>query len=330
MTALKKLDEQVVVVTGATSGIGLAIVREAVKRGAKVVMTARNEEDLARIASEINLAGGFALPVAADVADPHAVDRVRDAALARFGTIDTWINNAGVSIFGKLRDVDLVEARRLFDVNLWGVVHGSRAAMSVMREKGGAIINIGSVLSDRVVPIQGMVAASKHAVKAYTDALRIEAAMEGLPVVVTLVKPNAVDTPYSEHAREIGGAKWKTEGPLYAPELVAEVVLFCAEHPRRNVTVGGGGKIFRAFDNAVGEEKAAPLSQRRPELFGDSLFAPPLVEGKVHGRQKGLVTRHSVATTLELHPLASTVALAGAGLIAAAAVMLWARASSGG
>jgi short-subunit dehydrogenase len=325
---LKKIDEQVIVVTGATSGIGLAIVREAVKRGARVVLTARNEEDLSRIASEINVGGGAALAVAADVSDPHALDRVRDAALQRFGAIDTWINNAGVSIYGQLHDVDLVEARRLFDVNFWGVVHGSRAALAAMREKGGAIINIGSVLSDRVIPIQGMYAASKHAVKAYTDALRMESEMEGLPVSVTLVKPSAIDTPYSEHARNHLDVEPKNVAPVYAPELVADVVLFCAQHARRDVTVGGGGKMFSVLEKVAPRltdkvmERTMERAQRtdrpkRPD--GDSLFIAPLFEGNVHGPYRGRVARRSVYTSMALHPAAS-VAVVGLLVIGALAI----------
>lgn len=321
---LKKLSEQVIVVTGATSGIGLAIVREAVRRGARVVMSARNEEDLVRIASEINVAGGTALAVPADVADLHAVERVRDAALARFGVIDTWINNAGVSIYGKLHDVDIVEARRLFDVNFWGVVHGSRTALSALRDRGGALINIGSVLSERVVPLQGMYAASKHAVKAYTDALRMETEMIGLPVSVTLVKPSAIDTPYTEHARNHLDVEPKNPAPIYAPELVADVVLYCAEHPRRDVTVGGGGKIFTMLEKVAPRltdkvmEKTMDKAQRsdRPKRDeGDSLFLAPLFEGSIRGAYDGHVARRSVYTTMALHPWISAAAMLGVACI---------------
>ena len=192
---LRKLGEQVVVITGATSGIGLCTAREAARRGARVVIASRNEEELTRLAAEIEGAGGFALAVPTDVTDPRAMIRLRDAAMDKFGRIDTWVNNAGLSIYGKLHEVDLVEARRLFDVNFWGVVHGCHAAVGALRERGGAIINIGSVLSDRVIPIQGMCSASKHAVKGYTDALRMEVEMENLGISVTLIKPSAIDTP---------------------------------------------------------------------------------------------------------------------------------------
>src|SRR5436853_464687 len=135
----RPLEDQVIVITGATSGIGLATARLAAKRGARVVLAARNGEDLDRIADEIGEAGGFALPFQCDVADARAVDELGEAALERFGRVDTWVNNAGISIYGKLHEIELAEARRLFDVNFWGVVHGSRSAVRVLRERGGTI-----------------------------------------------------------------------------------------------------------------------------------------------------------------------------------------------
>ncbi len=321
---LKKLQEQVIVVTGASSGIGLCTAREAARRGARVVLTARNEEDLSRIAAEIQAAGGHAVAVGADVADVHAVERVRDAALAKFGGFDTWINNAGISIYGRLHDVDLVEAKRLFDVNFWGVVHGSRVALSHLRTRGGAIINIGSALSDRVIPIQGMYSASKHAVKGYTDALRMEIEMEKLPVSVTLVKPSAIDTPYTEHARNHLDVAPKNPPPVYAPELVAEIILHCAEHPKRDVIVGGGGKIFSVLEKLAPRvtdkvmERSMEKLQRsdRPRRDEDSLFMAPLFEGETRGTHRGAVLKRSLYTTLALHPMLTMAGVLGIGLAA--------------
>ena len=138
--------------------------------------------------------------VVADVSDESAIRRVAEDAVTRFGRIDTWINGAGVSVYGRLMDISLEDQRRLFDTNFWGVVIGSRVAVPYLRN-GGALINIGSVLSDRAIPLQGTYCASKHAVKGFTDSLRMELEHDRLPISVTLIKPYSIDTPYAEHAK---------------------------------------------------------------------------------------------------------------------------------
>lgn len=328
---LRKLGEQVVVITGATSGIGLCTAREAARRGARVVIAARNEEELTRLAAEIEGAGGFALAVPTDVTDPRAMIRLRDAAMDKFGRIDTWVNNAGLSIYGKLHEVDLVEARRLFDVNFWGVVHGCHAAVGALRERGGAIINIGSVLSDRVIPIQGMYSASKHAVKGYTDALRMEVEMENLGISVTLIKPSAIDTPYTDHARNHMETAPRNPPPVYAPQVVADAVLFCAEHPRRDVVVGGGGKMFSVLEKIAPRltdrlmERTMDGMQRsgRPNDGRDNLFMAPLIEGRERASNGGKTFERSAYTQLALHPAWS--AAAALGLILAVGGLAFAR-----
>ena len=236
---LKPLDEQVLVITGASSGIGLATAIAAAERGARVVMAARSIGALRTLAARIEAAGGQALAVEADVSRREDVEHVAARAIARFGRIDTWVNNAGVSIYGRLREVDHDEHRRLFDTNFWGVVHGSVVALRHLSGPGGALINVGSEVSDAVVPLQGMYSASKHAVKGYTDALRVELADEGVPVSVTLVQPTAVDTPYPEHARNRMSAEPKLPSPTIPAVRVADAILDAATEPARDVRVGG-------------------------------------------------------------------------------------------
>lgn len=241
---LKPLKDQVIVITGASSGIGLVTARMAAKRGARVVLTARNHEALQQAAQEITsdeTSGGMAAYVAADVSDESAVRRVAEEAVARFGRIDTWVNGAGVSVYGRLMDISLEDQRRLFETNFWGVVIGSRIAVPHLR-KGGALINIGSVLSDRAIPLQGIYCATKHAVKAYTDSLRMELEHDRLPIAVTLIKPYSIDTPYAEHAKNYLATEPSFPPPVYAPEVVAEAILHCAEHPTRDVYAGGRRK----------------------------------------------------------------------------------------
>jgi short-subunit dehydrogenase len=164
-------------------------------------------------------------------------------AIDEFGRIDTWVNDAGISVYGRLIDVPLADKRRLFDVNFWGVVHGCRSAVRQMRSRGGTIINIGSEVSERAVPIQGIYSASKHAVKAYTDALRMELEEAGIPIAVTLVKPGATNTMFVDHARTYMDADPELPPPVYAPEEVAHAILRCAERQTRDVTVGGFTKL---------------------------------------------------------------------------------------
>ena len=140
---LKKLSEQVLVITGASSGIGLVTAREAARRGAKLVLVARAEDALRQLAEEINSAGGEAIHVVADVGREEDVRRAAEEALARFGRIDTWVNNAGVSIYGRILETPFEDMRRLYETNFWGVVYGSQTAARHLRGRGGAIINVG-------------------------------------------------------------------------------------------------------------------------------------------------------------------------------------------
>ncbi|MGH9330897.1 MAG: SDR family oxidoreductase [Vicinamibacterales bacterium] len=284
----RNLRDQTIVITGASSGIGLATARLAAERGARVLLTSRNEQDLRRAVAEITEAGGRAAHIVADVADPQSVERVAVEAVQKFGGFDTWVNNAGVSIYGKLMEMPLEDKRRLFDVNFWGVVHGCRAAVPHFRRHGGTIINIGSVVSDLAMPLQGIYSASKQAVKGYTDALRMELEEEGAPIAVTLIKPAATDTPHPRHARNYMEREPALPPPLYAPEVVASAILRCAERPVREVTVGGGGRAM----TVVGA--LTPARTR-----GDSLYEPQ-ADGVASGGNPGHVMRSSAYTAMKL------------------------------
>ncbi|TYL40044.1 oxidoreductase [Natronococcus pandeyae] len=240
----KPLEEQVIVITGASSGIGLTTARMAADRGARVVLAARSEDALREATDGIEDEGGDAEYVVADVGDREDVREIARVAEDEYGGFDTWINGAAVSIYGTLEDVPAEEMREQFDTNVWGVLYGSLEAAAHLRERGGTIINIGSIVSDRAIMLQGSYSASKHAVKAFTDTLRMELEDEGAPITVTLVKPAAIDTPYPEHAKNYMDDAATVPAPVYAPETVARAILHAAEHPQRDVTVGGGGKQF--------------------------------------------------------------------------------------
>lgn len=250
--SLKPVHEQAIVITGASSGIGLATAIEAAKRGAKVVLAARSEQTLADIVNEIRLVGGDAIYIAADVADRAQVQAIANAAMAAYGRIDTWVNNAGVSIYGRLDEVSDEDNRRLFETNFWGVVNGSLVALPYLKERGGALINVGSEVSDAYVPLQGMYSASKHAVKGFTDALRLEVEeADKAPVSITLIQPTAVDTPYPQHARNYMRREPKLPDPQIEATKVAEAILDAASHHRRDVTVGMVAKLSTTIAKVV-------------------------------------------------------------------------------
>ena len=241
---LKKISDQVIVITGATSGIGLTTARRAASRGAKLVLSARNEDALKQLVFELSKQGREVIHVVADVGIEEDVRRIAQAAIDRFGGFDTWVNNAGVSIFGRFEDVSMQDQRRLFQTNFWGVVHGSLVAIEHLKQHGGALINLGSEVSDRAVPLQGIYSASKHAVKGFTDSLRVELEEEQAPVSVTLIKPAAIDTMFVEHAKNYLEVEPKLPPPIYAPEIVADAILHAAEHVKRDIFVGGAAKLI--------------------------------------------------------------------------------------
>lgn len=249
---LRKLHDQVMVITGATSGIGLTTARLAAERGARLVLAARSRDALDELASELRGKGVQVETVAADVGEIGDVERIGAKAIERFGRIDTWVNNAGISVFGRLEEVKPEDHHRLFQTNFWGTVNGSLEAVRRMKHRGGgAIINVGSEVSERSIPMQGMYASSKHAVKGFTDALRMELEKEGAPLQVTLVKPAAIDTMFAVHARNYMEMEPALPAPVYAPEVVADAILYCAEHPKRDIFAGGAAKMISAGSKAM-------------------------------------------------------------------------------
>jgi short-subunit dehydrogenase len=319
------------VITGASSGIGLATAYRAAREGAAVVLAARNEEALRDATERIRASGGRASYVVADVSKRDDVQAIAEAALREHGGFDTWVNDAGTAIYGEVMEVPLEEQRRLFDVNFWGVVYGSRIAVEHLRERGGTLINVGSVTSHRSFPLLGVYSATKHAVKAFTDALRMELEKEGAPIAVTLIKPASIDTPFAEHARSHLGVEPRLPPPVYAPEVVADAIVTCATKARREITVGGGAQAIvwmeklapRLVDRLMRAGAFGAQKKSEPATREDALDSPPRHEGVVHGRER-LVFSRSLYTTFRLHPL-PTLAVALAGLGALFAVRALAR-----
>lgn len=320
---LKPIAQQVIVITGASSGIGRATAIMAASRGALVVIAARGETALSALADEIDASGGRAIAIPCDVSDPASIGQLADTVIARCGRIDTWINNAGVAIAARLEDLPLEDARRLFDVNFWGVVNGSLAALPHLGKQGGALINLGSFTSDVAAPYMGMYSASKQAIKGYTDALRIEVLMDRRPISITLIKPAPIATPVLQHQRNLLDRQATMPPPFYRPQDVARTILYAAEHPVRSLFVGGAARIGSILGQMLPSvaDTAAALSAQQifktdkpPTQRPDNLYEPSIGSTE-HGDTHGHRARPSTYTALRTRP----------SLVAAAAVVgsLW-------
>jgi NADP-dependent 3-hydroxy acid dehydrogenase YdfG len=303
------VDQQVVVIVGASSGIGRASALAFADRGARVVCAARSVQALDSLVAEITAAGGTAAAVPTDVADRRAVQALADAAEERFGRIDTWVTAAAVGVFGRVEEISAEEFDRVLRVNFLGHVHGVHAALPALRRAGGGgIIGISSAEGARAVPLQAPYVASKWAVRALYDTLRMELTEEGAPIAVSTILPAAVDTPFFEHSRSKLGAMPKPPPPVYAPELVAEAIVHTAENPRREVPVGGAAVGFVAAQRLSPALTDALLSipafgtramrTDRPDNGTDNVDAPMDGTGQVHGNHPGHVLRRSPVTEL--------------------------------
>ena len=327
---LKKINKQTIVITGATSGIGLTTARMAAKNGARLVLIARNEDALRELSNEINSNGSrAAIYFAADVADENALREAANKAKAEFGGFDTWVNNAGASIYGRIMEVPTEDLRRLFETNVWGVVHGSKIAVEHLREHGGALINVGSEVSDAVIPIQGMYSASKHAVKAFTEALRMEPEADQLPISVTIIKPTAIHTPFPENARNYLPYEPQLPPPVYAPELVAEAILHCAENQVPEFYVGEMAKVHSTLTTLMPR-----MSEKMNEMMIDSaqnsgepamINRPDGLYGtnsdlRERGDQDRYVLEDSLYQRAKIHPVLTGALAVGAGLGIAALI----------
>jgi NADP-dependent 3-hydroxy acid dehydrogenase YdfG len=322
----RPLSRQVVLLTGATSGIGLATARRLSQAGARLILVARGEEECRALADE--LPDAIAAP--ADVADRAALAAAASAGIDRWGRIDTWINNAGVAIYGTVEQVPLAEQKRLFDTNYWGALNGMLEAVRLHRQGGAPakIITLGSQLSDRAMIDQGPYSASKHALKGITDALRMEVEREGLELSITLIKPGSVDTPYMEHARNHLGAEGTRNPPrTYAPELVARGVSWACENHIRDLDVGGAGwltakaGVIAPALTDLGMALAGRFFQTsgKPPRRGmrDNLESSARAGETRSGQPGGRARETSLLMRAEMHPRAALALAAGSGLLTA-------------
>ena len=240
----RKLEDAVVVITGASSGIGRATALAFAKRGSSLVVAARREAALESLVGECQRLGAQALAVPIDVTDADALESLARQAEERFGRIDVWINNAGVYLAGRFEEVPPEDFERVMDVNFFGVVNGCRAALPRLMATRGTLINTASVAGASAYPYFTAYIASKWAVRGFTATLREENLDSGIDICAVL--PASIDTPLFHYAGNFTGWTMKAQTPVYSPEMVANAMLKCAEHGTREVIVGGAGKLMAA------------------------------------------------------------------------------------
>jgi len=230
---------EVVVITGASAGVGRATVREFAKHGARIGLLARGRDGLEAARREVEEAGGRALVLAVDVANADAVEAAAEAVEREFGAIDIWINNAMASVFSPIKEMTAEEFRRVTEVTYLGVVHGTMSALKRMLPRDrGTIVQVGSALSYRAIPLQSAYCAAKHAERGFTDSLRSELIHDGSKVHVTMVQLPALNTPQFGWVKSRLPRKAQPVPPIFQPEVAAEAIYWAAHEKRREVFVG--------------------------------------------------------------------------------------------
>ena len=325
MLQLKPIEEQVVVVMGASSGIGREAALRFARRGAKVVVSARSEGALRSLVEEIHSEGGEAAYAVAEVSEYGQVEAVARTAVEEYGRLDTWVHLAAVILFAALEETTPEEFERVVDVNLMGQVYGAMAALPHLKREGrGALIHISSMGAKRSVPLQSAYCASKHGMDGFLEALRVELQHEQVPVSVTQILPATINTPLFDNARTKLGVKPVAPPPIYQPSIVADAILHAAENPRRDIVVGGAAKAVilsqkispRLLDAAlkrVGFE-VHYTDEPKPQSAPDNLFEPVEENDTVEGTFGDRAHPKSIYTWLELRPAVKGAALAGAAL----------------
>lgn len=310
----RSLDQQVIVLTGASSGIGRETARQLGTKGATLVLAARNPEGLEETASLVREAGGKSSAVITDVSDWEQVNRLAQEARGLFGTVDTWINNAGIALYSEVEEATPDEMKRVIDVNLMGTIYGCMAAIKLMRDEGeGTIINLSSVLARRSVPMQSAYCAAKHGVTGFTEAFRLELERSHPGIRLVEIMPSSINTPLFSHARSRMGVHPMPIPPIYDPSVVAGVMVHACEHGGREYVAGGAGKIFevgeRLSPSAIdaylrqGERGVRQQQTDSPDDGRDNLFSPSEGRGDTRGPWTDEAKGSSTYTRLlELHP----------------------------
>jgi len=323
---LKPIQDQIVAVIGASSGIGRTTAQKFARRGAKIVVSARSEPGLASLVDEITQAGGQAIVIPGDVSDFEQVKAIADKTVQYYGRLDTWVHLAATAVIAPFEKTTPEEFKRVIDVNLMGQVYGAMAALPHLRREGrGALIHVTSVEARRSLPLQSSYSASKHGVEGFLDSLRVELNHEGVPISVTNVMPATINTPFYNKALTKLGVQPKGVPPFYQPDLVADAILHVAEHPMREFIVGDVGRILDLMQKLSPQlvdtmlQLIALEGQRtdkyKSEDDANNLYKPAPEYDRVRGDFDGL-SIPSLSDWLEMNPIAKWGAIAGLGALA--------------
>jgi NAD(P)-dependent dehydrogenase (short-subunit alcohol dehydrogenase family) len=329
---LKPIAQQVVVVVGASSGIGRETAFRFANQGAKVVVAARSESGLLSLVNEIQRVGGDVVSIIADVAVFEQVQAIADKAVAAYGRIDTWVHAAATSVFSTFDRLTPEEFSRVIDVTLMGQVYGAMVALPHLKREGrGALIHISSMEGRRALPFQSAYSSAKHGVEGFLESLRVELAHEGHEISVTSIKPAVINTPFYNKGMTKLGVKPTGIPPYYQPSLVADAILYVAQHPTRDFIVGDVGKVLDVLqrlspalvDNLltlIGFQ-GQRTNEVKTEHDPNNLYGPTPEYDQVEG-DFGSLTVPSVTDWLDRNPLltwgltVSTLGVVGLALLA--------------
>ncbi len=326
---LKPINQQVVAIVGASSGIGRATALQFAKQGARLAVSSRSQAGLDSLLDEIALIGGDAIAIPADVALCEQVEAIATKTVERYGRLDSWVHVAATSVMAPFEQITPTEFQRVINVNLMGQVYGAMAALPHLRREGrGALIHVTSVEARRSLPLQSAYSASKHGIEGFLDSLRVELLHEGVPISVTNVMPATINTPFYNKSRTKLGVQPTGIPPYYQPHLVAEAILHVAEHPTRDIIVGDAGraldflqKVSPQFVDLVlqsfaieGQHTEIPKTADDP----NNLFEPAAPEAgydRVTG-DYGNLTFPSLLDWFDFHPTGKWGAIAGLSALA--------------
>jgi NAD(P)-dependent dehydrogenase (short-subunit alcohol dehydrogenase family) len=320
---------EVVVITGASAGVGRATVRAFARRGAHIGLIARGRDGLEAARAEVEAEGGRALVLPVDVADPDQVEAAAAEVEREFGPIDVWVNNAMVSVFSPVKEMTADEFRRVTDVTYLGYVYGTLSALRRMLPRDrGAIVQVGSALAYRGIPLQSAYCGAKHAVQGFTESLRCELLHDGSHVRLSMVQMPALNTPQFDWVKSRLPNKAQPVPPIYQPEVAAEAIVWAAYHDRRELNVGlstalvvalnklvpGIGDHYLAWTGYDGQQTGEPRDLASPHNLHDPVPGDHGVEGRFADRARG--TSWQLWATTHRGLIAAGLGLAGAAWLA--------------